>query len=98
MTQNVVTGSRLLGTVYHNTGTHPIFVTVSDLNTATTNLYAETDSSSSPSTVVTEVNVFLNSRNMVSFWVLPGNYYEVIDTMSGTSTLSYWVEWDVTEP
>lgn len=99
--QNVVTGSRALGTVYHNTGTTPMFCSVTMLCTAggganfgQANAY--TDSSASPTTVVG--NTYNNSATVsvdqqLSFWVLPGNYYKVTVVLT-TVVLSVWVEWN----
>jgi len=104
--QNVVTGSRAInGTVYHNTGSLPIFATVT--------LYlannggaggsisgaAYCDSSSSPSTDVAYIQMTcatgLTFYQTLSFIVLPGYYYKIDYSTSGGSNvvLVQWVEW-----
>lgn len=90
-TQNVVTGSRALTTVYQNTTGKTMFITVSVSGATGFSTYDITDSSSSPSTVVAHnysgnaVTPWLTS----SFMVLNNNYYEV----SATGTIQYWTEW-----
>lgn len=89
-----MTGSRLLGTVYHNTSINPIFVVATSYNSNSAAIAkAYTDSSSSPSTEVAEYNAPEDQYRIAAFWVLAGNYYEITDTDSGTATLYLWTEW-----
>lgn len=94
-TQNVVTASRALGTVYQNTTGRPMFVAVTNsaltANNVTMRVFS--DSSDPPTTEtargsVAEYNV---SHGFVGFWVLPGNYYMV--WCSTASGVSIWTEW-----
>ncbi len=95
--QNVVTGSRALGTVYHNTGTSPIYV----LATLTcqpiagnAEAQALTDAATPPTTVVAATFENLGtSKQHLGFWVLPGNYYS-ITVVTNQVTLSVWTEWN----
>lgn len=102
MTQNVVTGSRMLGTVYQNTTAWPILITISEENTnggITSAIVVNTDSSSSPTTAVAYAATSLATGvRTLTFVVLPGNYYEAIDNASATENLVLWVEWNVTAP
>jgi hypothetical protein len=96
-TQNVVTGSRAIGTVYRNTSARPMFVTVSILpvyeNILTVSVYC--DSNSSPTTVVMSGYVnnqrYCTQNGFFSFWVLPGNYYKL--DAPGSVTVQTWAEW-----
>jgi len=85
--QNVVTGSRALETVYQNTTGKVMMIAVTVTMTSGW-AYAYTDSNASPSTIVAGVS--WNSAGLeLVFIVLPGNYYKV----TGTASLNYWVEW-----
>jgi hypothetical protein len=84
--QNVVTGSRALGTIYRNTTGKTMFVTVS-VNCTNYTVTALTDSSSSPSTVVASCQG--SQYGSLSFMVLNNNYYEVTTAYS----LQCWTEW-----
>ena len=89
-TQNNVTASRALGTVYQNTTGKPMFVSVicyitANYSTAT----AYTDSNSSPNTIVSDIQPYGTLVSSMFFIVLPGNYYKV----AGTMTLKNWIEW-----
>jgi hypothetical protein len=94
-TQSVVTGSRSAGTSYQNTTGRPMFVSVS-LNSSslsTAGIFAYTDASSNPTTLVTSVTTtFQFADYHITFWVLPGNYYKLTLT-AGTPNLTTWVEW-----
>ena len=99
-TQNVVTGSRAFDTVFQNTGTKPLYVTVSILNpnTATGNLTVNTDSSNPPTTAVvndtTAVAASAFFFTLPTFIVLPGNFYAVARGSGlGTLSLATWTEW-----
>lgn len=88
--QNVVTGSRGLGTVFHNTGSKPLFVSVSMSLSGATNASVKSDASVTPTTVVAAAGA-ATGLTSVSFVVLPGNYYSV--SLSGAGSLFCWTEW-----
>jgi hypothetical protein len=94
-TQTVVTGSRALNTVYHNTNATALFVvaTVNYTCAGGSGTTAVTDSSSTPTTTVMQsvCNTTVSVTTPLTFFVLPGNYYEVA-AASGT-TIEYWTEW-----
>jgi hypothetical protein len=93
-TQNVVTGSRVEGTVYHNTGTKPILVVADIFTTASVgSIVAYTDSSITPTTAVAAATSrgALDHRSVI-FCVLPGNYYKILND-AGTPTTGVWTEW-----
>lgn len=86
--QNVVTGSRALGVVYQNTNPTPMWVSVTVTDASGVSMQAVSDSSSSPTTVIS--GVVAATTAFVIFIVLPGNYYQ---TDAPGSTLNYWIEW-----
>jgi hypothetical protein len=90
-TQNIVTASRAQGTVYQNNTGKTMQVNVVIIINAGANIYAYSDASSSPSTVVSQ---FVSGTNGLfftfSFMVLNGNYYEI---STGSSSVSKWTEW-----
>ncbi len=95
--QNVVTGSRALGTIYHNTTTRPIYVLVTvtcQPVAGSGEAQALTDAATPPTTVVgaTFENNGTSKQNL-PFWVLPGNYYSVA-VVTNQVTLYSWVEWN----
>ncbi len=97
--QNVVTGSRALGTVYQNTTGKTMMVTVT-LNvsgsTGTGGMAALTDSNSTPTTEVGQAVLGTNGyaqSTTLAFMVLPGNYYKISTNGSATMVLGYWTEW-----
>jgi hypothetical protein len=93
--QGVVTGSRVLGSVYQNTTGKPMFVSVTahTSNVTNANILAQTDSNSSPSTYVAYAALAQNGIDgQITFWVLPNNYYTVTVNV-GTPGLSLWTEW-----
>ena len=96
--QNTVTGSRALNTVFQNTLTRPLFVTVTvQLPSGGPGQSAtlESDSNASPSTAVAycaSSEGGPGSAYLCMFAViLPGNYYRV---SSSTGTLVIWTEWN----
>ena len=93
-TQNIVTGSRAIGSVYRNTTGKTMMVTVSFDSASSSSGTAVTDSSSSPSTVVAYVATAsgINVIFPMTFLVLNGNYYEIVQN-TGTLLLTYWTEW-----
>lgn len=92
MSQNDVTSSRALGTIYQNTTGKPMFVSVSAYSSAATIYYAEIDSSATPTTRVLRVDTSVNLYAAIFFVVLPNDYYKV-DFSTGAKTLGYWFEW-----
>jgi len=91
-TQNVVTGSRTFGAVYHNTTGKPMFVNISVYGGTNPSIVFYSDSSSSPSTLIAQVAWATNDVSpSVGFWVLAGNYYEAV-LGSGSPTIAAWVE------
>ena len=100
-TQNDVTGSRVLNTVYQNTGTRTMWVAVACVLARVLGIQstaqARTDSSATPTTVVgtvtTSTGLTLDGLQNapMTFLVLPGNYYTVVTT--GTANIGSWIEW-----
>jgi hypothetical protein len=88
--QSDVTTSRVLGTVYQNTTGSPMFVNVS-LAGPSGVIQASTGSNSQAMTLVVYTNLSTSRYSAISFWVLPGNYYEVYTDANGQ--LELWVEW-----
>jgi hypothetical protein len=88
-TQNVVTASRAIGTVYQNTTGKTIFVVVTLVSTSGWQ-YAYTDASNPPTTIVAGVS-YNSTAFTLAFMVLPNNYYKI--GTSGSASLNYWVEW-----
>jgi hypothetical protein len=91
---------RAFTTVYHNTGLTPLWVTVSITTSAGAPpqyVYAVTDASATPATVVARsglvsvVNATVSEFHTLTFVVLPGNYYELFK--GGSPTIDYWTEW-----
>lgn len=91
-TQSDVTASRALGTVYQNTGTSPLFVSVSVTEATGRRMEAECDGSNPPTTLVAVHGFSANSQANLLFIVIPGNYYRVSAT-AGTPTIISWIEW-----
>ena len=100
--------TRVLGTVYHNTGSTALFVSVAvgDTSFGTNYVYeadAYTGATSSPNTTVasatlqTPTGLGGSSRwvSTLSFVVPPGYYYKVLDNSSsgGAIGISTWTEW-----
>ena len=98
--------SRSFGVTYQNTSTQSLFITVSsalsETNTAgaSATIYAFVDASSTPTNLVAEAGWSIGSYSgfsptiPVSFIVAPGNYYEVVASLTGvgTATLVNWSE------
>lgn len=87
-TQTDVTGSRSLGTVFHNTTAFPMWVDVIT-NTGSTNLDGQTDSANPPTTFVASTAPAGAGNVTIGFIVLPGNFYKV----TGDGALAVWIEW-----
>ena len=93
-TQNVVTASRTMNTVYQNTSGKPMCVVITAQNGGTTGVtLIYSDSSSAPTTVIAEIgNGPSQAAFTVTFWVLSGNYYKATAPGSPMGLL-YWVEY-----
>lgn len=93
MSANLAGSSRAFGTVYRNTGTSPIYVSVWGNTTVADQIHAYIDSFSPPTDIV-NINSIASSGTNASVFVivLPGYYYKV-DYFSGTRTLLGWYEW-----
>jgi hypothetical protein len=96
-TQSVVTSSRVFGTIYQNTSSKLMIITVATQDseighTAT----AYSDTNSSPSTIVAEnysgYDAGHTNAASMTFCVLPGNYYKVTLT---NGTIVVWTEWTI---
>ncbi len=90
--------TRVLGTVYQNTGGKIRSVTVNCVNEAgnACNFAVYTDASNPPTTQISWVNGPASTPQLgfsASFIVKPGNYYKVDG--SGGTTLFRWTEWDL---
>jgi len=97
--QSVVTGSRILGVVYQNTGTTPMMVTVTLACISSGGALAQADAitvtSATPSTVVASTynsSATVTVYEHLSFWVLPLSSYKVAVNTASVSMIS-WVEW-----
>jgi len=98
--QAVVTGSRALGTVYHNTGATAMIVSVT-MQFSTTNQTIQylTDSSNPPTTLVDQLytgtsGIGGGANIPITFVVLPGNYYKVAQTFGSGGSIGIWTEWN----
>lgn len=92
--QNVVTGSRAIGTTYQNTTGKLMLVKVS-LRSSSAGVVTSgiSDSSPTPATVVDYWYIpTATNEHSVFFPVLPSHYYKVTIS-AGTPTLIYWTEW-----
>jgi hypothetical protein len=94
-TQTDVTASRAIdGTVYHNIGSKPIFVNITIQHAANGgDVIAKSDANVVPNLIVAEtydgaISVIVT---MLTFIVLPGNYYEA--TATGGSSMKTWIEY-----
>jgi hypothetical protein len=97
-TQANVTASRALATVYQNTGKTPLWVNAVVFGGGTGIVtMAASDSSATPTTEVAQTQDIFATSNTVyrtlSFIVLPGNYYKVTVSGSGSSGVGKWIEW-----
>ena len=89
------TPTRQLGTAYANATGVPMFVQVTVLVAANSIAQAYSNGNSSPTTgqevgIVGNLSTTASNSQVLSFWVLPGSYYEV--TAVGGSMI-YWIEW-----
>ncbi|OGN99182.1 MAG: hypothetical protein A2Y89_03120 [Chloroflexi bacterium RBG_13_51_18] len=91
-TQNVVTGTRALGTTYQNTTGRPMIVCVGvSIAAVSGGVSGVTDNATPPVTTVASMAGGNTDSGVVciSFLVLLGNYYKV----NSGDTLQRWVEW-----
>ena len=96
ITQNVVTGSRSLGTVFQNTSGSPILVEVYANNSNNPgNLQALCDSANPPTTQVSAEGVAGNNNNLVVVFLVPNNFFYKV-SLSSTGTLVAWTECNFT--
>ena len=96
-TQAIVTSSRVLGTVYQNTGTGPLMVAAFLEYGPGAQMLAYTDLTASPTTIVAGAYFAstLSSQtggSTLTFWVMPNAYYKVA-AAAGAGTIQSWVEW-----
>ena len=84
--QTDVTGSRTIGSVYHNTTGKMMLVTVT-CNLASATMTAFSDANASPSQVIGAVAANASPGGCLTFVVLSGNYYKVTG-----GTLVHWIE------
>jgi hypothetical protein len=89
ITQNLVTGSRAIGTVYQNTTGFPMFVFVSGGSTASVPMVAVCDASSSPSLIVSWESVISSGFGVMVVFLVPQNYYYKV---TGATSLGLWTE------
>lgn len=94
-----MTGSRSFGTVYRNTSSNAVLLTISVANGsagAAESLYC--DSSPTPSKLVSRgsflagPSYYTSSETIIKALVLPGYYYQLV-VDSGTPTIDSWLEW-----
>jgi hypothetical protein len=93
-TQTDVTGSRAMdGTVYHNATSKPIFCVVTGSMGIGASYYVCSDSQVTPTLLIAKVGLITTSTyGVVSFWVLPGNYYQ-IGALAGSVGTNAWIEY-----
>ena len=88
--QNVVTGSRTIGSYYKNTTGKPMLVTIEYYAPAGGGISIFTDSNSTPTTQVGGGNS--TSYTTSTFIVIPNNYYGMTQS-GGSGGIGYWTEW-----
>lgn len=94
ISSNLAVTSRTIGTVYQNTGSTPMYVSVSaSTGIAQITLGPLVDSSNPPTTNLAFPNCPLGGECFVFFIVLPGQFYEVETYTSTTMTGGQWFEW-----
>lgn len=87
--------------IYQNTGSTPRYISAcgnaNSVGSGNTGITLMTDSSPTPSTVVSSsqggLNVSQFQQLSIFGIVLPGNYYEITLIGGGTETIDVWVEW-----
>lgn len=92
--QNIVTGSRVLGTIYQNTTGKPMYVSiVTSIGGVGCDFEIKTDSSATPSDVVSTLHQAASTHDARSFIVLPNNYCSIAISAGSGGTIGKWVEW-----
>jgi hypothetical protein len=91
-TQTDATASRAInGTVYQNTGTKPIYVSVvATQSVGLLSMAGFTDVNAAPVLQVTAFT-FMSGTTTINFVVLPNNYYKVTST---NAVIAKWIEWN----
>lgn len=87
--------------IYQNTGSTPRYISAcgnaNSVGSGNTGITLMTDSSPTPSTIVSSsqggLNVSQFQQLSIFGIVLPGNYYEITLIGGGTETIDVWVEW-----
>ena len=92
--QNVVTGSRYIGTVYQNTSKRMMTVSASIASDAlAANLDVYVDANNPPTAhVLSGAEAVASYQFPITFKVLPGHYYK-ITCSAGTGVVNSWTEW-----
>jgi len=93
VSQNIVTGSRTVGSVYHNATGKTMWVMASVYSTVSAGFYAYSDSNSSPAAIVGAGSATGPSTVLPLTWLVPSGYYYKITCSAGTPSVSYWAEW-----
>lgn len=87
------TGSRQFNTVYFNGTGIPLMVTLAVASGASPGTYTVvSDTNSNPTTTIIGNLGISNQELMITFWVLPSNYYKVSQS-GGTTGIWAWTEW-----
>lgn len=91
--QAVVTGTRALNTVFHNTSARPLFISVCASGSGVNFITAYTDANPAPVAQVAQAGQGSSGATLeqLFFIVLPGNYYRVDG--GGSAVMSIWTEW-----
>jgi hypothetical protein len=87
-----LSASRVIGTVYQNTGSGAMFVQIMTTNTTATNVLSVVcDSSSTPTQTAFSQQTIVTAGNSIFFVVPPNYYYKV--SCTGTPTVAHWYEY-----
>ncbi len=86
-----------IGTVYQNTGTASMFVSVVMTNTNASVFYLATDANNPPVQSVSAFTITANGYVItLSGWVLPNNYYRIVKLSGlGVGSVTEWIEWSL---
>jgi hypothetical protein len=90
MTQNDVTASRALGTVYQNTTGRIMYVNVIYGHSSAGSVYGYTGAANPPTTLVAQCSNNAVYASTMHFIVLPNYYYKVTQDVVSNFT---WIEW-----
>lgn len=94
-TKQNLTATRLYGTTYQNTGSTPIFVSVTGNTTvANEQLYANVEAATPPTVIVVVQSnpSTVTNNSSIFFIVMPGEYY-LVDWFNGVKVIVAWFEW-----